>query len=534
MQPPTDSPPATLAEAFLSTIDKCGDAPAVLDADLHVVLSWREYGLRSRRVAGGLAGLGIGRSDSVGLLLTNRPEFHIADAAALQIGATPFSMYNTAAPEQLLHVLDDAGCRVVITESSLLHRLNAALAVDRCQVDHVVVVEHQSWVQLLSSPERNQPPSARPEDLATLVYTSGTIGPPKGVELTHHNILTMVSEMAPLMGAQPQHRSISYLPMAHIAERASTHYLPMVMGFTVVCCPTPVEVTELLPRVRPELFFSPPRLWEKLQALVASNASVEPDPAELRRRLGLDNLVCALTGAAPCPPGVVEFFGSIGITLRELYGLSETTGVVSFAAADDARAGTVGPPLPSAEIHLAEDNELLVRGPLIMAGYRNQSQATSEAIDAEGWLHTGDLAELTADGHLRIIGRKKELIINAAGKNMSPNNIEARLRESSPLIGQACVMGDGRPYNVALLVLDPAVAATYSSEAALLAEVQGGVDRANARLARVEQIKRYAVLEDEWVPDSDELTPTMKLKRRAVTEKYAEQIDALYAQTRRG
>jgi long-subunit acyl-CoA synthetase (AMP-forming) len=283
-----------------------------------------------------------------------------------------------------------------------------------------------------------------------------------------------------------------------------------------------------LPRVRPEIFFSPPRLWEKLHAAVASQLDAGIDGADVLRHLGLDRLRSALTGAAPCPPAVIEFFGSIGIPLREVYGLSETTGVVSMASANDVRIGTVGPPLPSSDVRIAEDGELLVRGPLVMAGYRHRPGATAEAIDADGWLHTGDVARID-DGHLRIVDRKKELIINAAGKNMSPANIEARLKESSPVIGLAVAIGDARSYNVALIVVEPSVAALYPTPDELRAEVHAGVERANARLARVEQIKRFAILTEDWQPDSDVLTPTMKLKRRPIAEKYAAQIEALYA-----
>ena len=519
---------ATVGEAFLAMVKSRTDEPAFLDADLEVLLSWRDYGAQARRVATGLAALGLGRGDTVGLLLSNRPEFHVADAGALLLGATPFSMYNTSAPEQLAHLVADAGCRVVITESALLLGLLEALRRSRGAVERVIVVGSDSWSELLDSDELEHPAVVRPTDLATLIYTSGTTGPPKGVELTHTNILTMAAEIGALIGIQPGQRTISYLPMAHIAERVCTHYLPMTVGFSVVCCPSPSAVTQLLPRVRPHMFFSPPRLWEKLQASIAADVAAGIDHQEIRRRLGFDELTAAVTGAAPCPPAVIEFFAAIGIPLREVYGLSETTGVVSLAAANDVRPGTVGPPLPSAQVRLAEDGELLVRGPLLMAGYRNRPEATAEAIDAEGWLHTGDIARIEADGHLRIVDRKKELIINAAGKNMSPANIEARLKEGSPLIGQACAIGNGRPYNVALIVLDPAVAASCATDAERQAEVQAGVDRANARLARVEQIKRFAILAEDWLPDSDELTPTMKLKRRPIAQKYASQIEALY------
>jgi long-subunit acyl-CoA synthetase (AMP-forming) len=520
--------PTTVAEAFLTTVESRADAPAILDADLEVVLSWRDYGAAARRVATGLAALGLGPGDTLGLLLSNRPEFHVADAGALLVGATPFSMYNTSAPEQLAHLVADADCRIVITEAALVDGLLAAFEHGRGAVDHVVVVGSVAWFELLDSDELEHAAALKPSDLATLIYTSGTTGPPKGVELTHANILTMAAEIGALIGIQPGQRTVSYLPMAHIAERVCTHYLPMTVGLIVVCCPTPSAVTELLPRVRPHFFFSPPRLWEKLQASIAADVAAGIDHQEIRRRLGFDELAAAVTGAAPCPPAVIEFFVAIGISLREVYGLSETTGVVSLASANDVRPGTVGPPLPSAQVRLAQDGELLVRGPLLMAGYRNRPEATAEAIDAEGWLHTGDIARIEADGHLRIVDRKKELIINAAGKNMSPTNIEARLQEGSPLIGQACVFGDGRPYNVALIVLDPTVAASYATDAQRHAEVQVGVDRANARLARVEQIKRFAILAEDWLPDSDELTPTMKLKRRPIAQKYAPQIEALY------
>jgi long-subunit acyl-CoA synthetase (AMP-forming) len=437
-------------------------------------------------------------------------------------------MYNTSSPEQLVHMMSDAGSRIVITEPDLLDRLDAAACLVPGVVEKVVVVDTPTWAQLLAGPEIDDPAAVAPDDLATLIYTSGTTGPPKGVELSHRNVLTMAAEMSAATGTHAEMRAISYLPMAHIAERVASHYLAIANGYAVVSCPNPAGVTALLPRVEPEVFFSPPRIWQKLQAATAGPVAAGADVAEIRRQLGFGRLRVALTGAAPCPPGIVEFFASIGISLREVYGLSETTGVISVSPAEGMHPGTVGPPLPSAEVKLADDDELLVRGPLVMAGYRNRPQATADAIDAEGWLHTGDVAAFQ-DGHLRIIDRKKELIINAAGKNMSPANIEARLLESDPLIGQVCVIGDGRPYNVALIVPDPTISDAHPTGEALRAAVQAAVGRANARLSRVEQIKYFAVLTDEWLPDSDELTPTMKLKRRPIARKYADQIESMYA-----
>jgi long-subunit acyl-CoA synthetase (AMP-forming) len=424
--------------------------------------------------------------------------------------------------------MSDARCRIVITEPELLDRLDAAARLVPGIVEQVVVVDTPTWAQLLATPEIDHPAAAAADDLATLIYTSGTTGPPKGVELSHRNVLTMATEMTAATGTHADMRAISYLPMAHIAERVASHYLAIANGYAVVCCPNPAGVTALLPRVEPEVFFSPPRTWQKLQAAIAGPVAAGADIAEIRRQLGFGQLRVALTGAAPCPPGIIEFFASIGISLREVYGLSETTGVISVSPAEGMRPGTVGPPLPSAEVALADDDELLVRGPLVMAGYRNRPKATADAIDADGWLHTGDVAAIE-DGQLRIVDRKKELIINAAGKNMSPANIEARLMEGDPLIGQACVIGDGRPYNVALIVTDQTLAAAYPTSEALHSAVQAGVDRANARMSRVEQIKYFAVLTEEWLPDSDELTPTMKLKRRPIAQKYATRIDALYS-----
>src|SRR5258708_7811545 len=253
---------ATLADTFSAVAAARGTAPAILDSALKVLLTWEDYGAAARGAAGGLAALGVGRGDTVGVLLPNRPEFPVADAGALLLGATPFSMYNTSAPEQLAHLIADAGCRVVITEAALVDRLQAGLQLAPGFVEHLVVVESHSWSTLAGADEPERSAAPQPNDLATIIYTSGTTGPPKGVELTHANILAMASEVAPLMGVQAQHRAISGLPMAHIAERVCTHYLPMVVRFSVVCCPNPGAVMQILPHVQPEFFFSPPRLCE--------------------------------------------------------------------------------------------------------------------------------------------------------------------------------------------------------------------------------------------------------------------------------
>jgi len=253
--------------------------------------------------------------------------------------------------------------------------------------------------------------------------------------------------------------------------------------------------------------------------------------SKIRSMLGLDEVESVNVGAAPTPREVIEFFHAIGVPLAELWGMSETSGYGACNPPEQIKIGTVGPPAPGAEIRLAEDGEVLIRGPFVMTGYRNQPDKTREALDEDGWLHTGDIGEFDDDGYLRLVDRKKELIINAAGKNMSPANIEAKLKASSPVIGQAIAIGDGRSYNVALITLDPDVAPAVEQQQgrdALLTEVERGVEAANEQLARVEQIKKFKLLDDEWEPGGDELTPTMKLKRKPINEKYADEIEELY------
>lgn len=527
----TEMQSSTIGDVFLDQVALRGDAPAILDHELEVVLSWREYGAAVRNAAAGLRLLGVEPGDTVGLLLRNRPEFHIADTATLLAGATPFSMYSTSAPEQLAEIMRNAGCRIVISEPDFLEKLQSAKNLDPgVALRDIIVVETDSWTDLLTTDAADFPSVASATDTATIIYTSGTTGPPKGVELTHRSILSIVTQLVEHIEAHSEMRMVSHLPMAHIAERVATHYLPIVCGCSVVCCPETSKLMPLLGKVQPDVFFSPPRLWEKLRAATASFVAAGTDPAAIRHSIGFGRVKVALTGAAPCPPSVVEYFHSIGVPLRELYGMSETAGVVSIADIDDV--GSVGKPLPINEVRLAEDGELLVRGPSLMSRYRNRPEETAATFDGEGWLRTGDLGRIDDDGRIWIIDRKKELIINASGKNMSPANIEERLRESGPLIGQACVIGNARPYNVALIVADPTFAADYASGDDLAAAIQVHVDRANERLARVEQIKRFALLQDEWLPDSDELTPTMKLKRRSIEGKYSKRIEAMYSVAR--
>jgi long-chain acyl-CoA synthetase len=577
----TERPPgldaATLAEAFQITARENPDRSALRTKDDSVSLTWGEYAEKVEKLAAGLAALGLERGQTIGLMLTNRPEFHYYDAAALHLGATPFSVYNTYTPEQIEYLASDAANKIFVTEREFLDRIRAVEG-----IEHVILVDGEEEEGVLSTAdveERGEEGfdfeaawrAVEPDDVLTLIYTSGTTGPPKGVQLTHDNMMSALRSYDRLIAFPHGGRIVSYLPMAHVAERNVSQYLPMTCAFSVTCCPDPRQVASYLPEVHPTWFFAVPRIWEKLKAGLeamlagledreqreklqkALDASLErvrliqageevPDELEeafqkadsevfsgLRGMLGLDQLEACNVGAAPTPPAVIEFFHAIGIPLAELWGMSETTGAGCCNPREKIRIGTVGPPAPDCEVTLADDGEVLIRGPVVFPGYRNLPDKTREALDDEGWLHTGDIGEFDDEGYLKIVDRKKEIIINAAGKNMSPANIEAKIKSASPLIGQAIAIGDGRPYNVALITVDPDAAPSYDSREAMEKEVAAGVERGNEQLARVEQIKKFKLLDDEWQPGGEELTPTMKLKRKPIAEKYAAEIDALYA-----
>ena len=379
--------------------------------------------------------------------------------------------------------------------------------------------------------------AVEPEDILTLIYTSGTTGPPKGVQLTHANMIAEVRGTFARLPVRAGGRAMSFLPSAHVADRWSAHYLfSHCLGFTVTCVADMRTVVEHLPEVRPTAWGAVPRIWEKIKAALEAQGVADPGAlteeqrSAIRAKLGLDQAEWLVVGAAPTPPEVLEYFAALGLPICELWGMSELSCCVTINPPERIKIGTCGPPIEGAEVRIADDGEVLVRGRLVMAGYRNDPEKTAQAIDPDGWLRTGDIGELDADGYLRIVDRKKELIINAAGKNMSPANIESRLKAASPLIGQCICIGDRRPYNVALIVLDPDACAAHArarglddaSASALAASdevralVAQAIDEANSHLSRTEQVKRFTILPTDWLPDSDELTPTMKLKRKPI------------------
>jgi long-chain acyl-CoA synthetase len=584
---------ATLTEALRRTAANHPDIVAVRLPDDSVSITWSQLLTRVDAVAGGLAKLGVAPGDTVAIMLTNRPEFHIVDLAAVMIGATPFSIYNTYPAGEIEYLCTDAETKVAIVEQEFLPVMLEARA-SLPALEHVIVVDGEAPANTIalsevegSNPEFDAAAAAAqvgPDDVATLIYTSGTTGHPKGVQLSHHAIMVTGGSIEQIMELGPGSKVISWLPSAHIDERMAHHYVPVIYAGTTTCCPNPREVVSFLPQVRPTWFFAVPRIWEKLKAglegmlagmpdeqrepvQVAITASIEkvrleqrgePVPAELAERvaqadtemfanfrvmLGLDQVRAVNVGAAPTPVDVLEFFHALGIELAEIWGMSETCGIGSANRPGAVKIGTVGPASPGVELKIAEDGEVLCRGEFLMLGYRNAPEKTAEAIDADGWMHTGDIGEIDSDGYLKIVDRKKELIINAAGKNMSPANIEAAVKSGSPLIGQAICIGDARSYNTALIVLDsdyaPQWAAQHGLEGKSLEElatlpavieaVQAGVDEANTHLARVEGIKKFTIVRGDWLPGGDELTPTMKLKRKPIAGKYAAAIEAMYA-----
>ncbi|MEA2223565.1 MAG: long-chain acyl-CoA synthetase [Solirubrobacteraceae bacterium] len=584
----------TIAEAFRRTVVARREHVAIRTFGGAETWTWGQLQERVDKLAGGLAMLGLGPGATMAIMLANRPEFHVVDLAATTLGATPFSIYQTSAPNQIGYVIADAEARIIVTEQAFLPSvLTARVLLPR--LEHVIVIDGAAPAGCLDlvDVEGTNPSfdaeahwrAVSPDDVLTLIYTSGTTGPPKGVQLTHRNLFAAVRGTRQLIEFPEDARVISWLPAAHIAERLAHHYLPVVFGFCVTPCPDPRQVTAYLPDVRPTWFFAVPRIWEKLKSGLEAMIAALPEEervhavaaidagirkvrleqvgervpgdvalavakadeelfATLRIQLGLDQITAVHVGTAPTPREVIEFFHAIGIPLAELWGMTETCGYGTVNPTDKIRIGSVGPPAPGVELKLAPDGELLVRSDVVMLGYRNLPEATAAVIDTDGWLRTGDIADIDEDGYVAIVERKKEIIISEAGKNMSPSHIESTIKGASPLIGQVVVIGDARPYNTALVVLDAEVAPIWAVQNGveelelerlagndrLRVVVQQAIDRANAKLSRPEQIKRFELLGGRWPPGGAELTPTLKLKRKRIAEKYAAQIAALYAE----
>jgi len=526
-------------------------------------------------------------------MIRNRPEFHVLDMAAYFIGATPVSIYNSSSDEQVAYLAGHChAVLAVVEDAGFLARIDAARP-QLTDLRDVVVIERPDGRDDLADYAdlvANEPVDldaaaavASPDDVATIIYTSGTTGPPKGVVLSHRNVcwtvecLRETTKLTDLVGK----RLVSYLPMAHIAERMVSHYQQAMFAFEVSCCPDPSLFAAYTTAVRPQLLFGVPRVWEKLYAGVTAALAADPEKgakfdeaveaakpivdkidwgtatddevatwnfldevafSTVRELVGLDQVELAITGAAPIPADLLSWFRAIGVPLAEIYGMSETSGPMTFTP-DHVKAGTVGPAIVGVEVRLGDDGEIVCRGGNVFVGYLDNPEATAEVL-ADGWLHSGDIGEIDDDGYVRIVDRKKELIITAGGKNLSPANLEAALK-MVPLIGQACVIGDDRPFVSALVVLDPDVApgwatrngiadtalAALAEHPEVVAEVERGVAEVMADFNNAERVKKVKVLGEEWLADSDLLTPTSKLKRRGVHSRFAAEIESLYVTT---
>ncbi len=590
----------TVATRFLDTVARHGDTPVLRWKQSDG--SWTEQTLddvaeTTARLVTAFRGLGIGKGDRVVLMLRNRAEFHPIDLAVLFCGATPVSIYNSSAPDQIEYLVNHCGAKLAVVEDDgFIARFDAVR--DRLpSLENMVVVEESDttdssiirYGELLTNEPADLAEAAatgEPHDLATVIYTSGTTGPPKGVMLSNYNIVWSLESISRTMRAQTDldnlagFRHVSYLPMAHIMERLLGHYYMIEFATQVTCCPDTAQVAAYAAEVHPNLFIGVPRVWEKLHAGVMAAINADPEKATsfadglaaaepivakiragtatqeerdtydfldavaftpVKQLIGLDEAQVCISGAAPLQPDVMSWFQTIGVPLSEGYGMSETTAILTWSHA--AKPGHVGQPATGVEMKLGEDGEVLARGGNMFEGYLDAPEQTAETKDEDGWVHTGDIGEIDEDGFLRIVDRKKELLVTAGGKNISPANLEAALK-SIPLVGQACAVGDQKPFVTALVVLDVDASRAWAAEHGLdgeaatlramaenpdvVAEIEASVAEAMSTFNNAESVKKVKVLGDEWMPDTELLTPTSKLKRRGILTTFADEIDALY------
>jgi long-chain acyl-CoA synthetase len=594
---------STIVHLFRSTARERGGATALRfrdDASEWQTITWRDY---ERSVAEAALALraALEPGDRVGLLSGNRPEWHVADLAILAAGMVTVPVYPTSSASQIGYVLGNSGARACFVEDGQQLAKVLLRRRDLPDLEHVILLQDidgvdDGFVQLLSELRQTgaeqlaRDPSAfdviadpvRPEDLATLVYTSGTTGPPKGTMITHANIMATLRSLTSILDIGPGDRFLSFLPLSHITERSVSHFGQIVAGGETWFARSLGTVPEDLKACRPTIFFAVPRVWEKFHDTIVETAARAPaalgapvryylELAErrgdgrtdwgtsrdlltyqaldrtigglLRRGMGLDRTRLLASGAAPIHPDLLRWLHGIGLPVTEGYGQTEVSLCTSLNPIDDIRIGTVGRPIPGVEVRIADDGEILVRGPGVCAGYWQRPEDTAELIDPDGWLHSGDLGALDEDGFLRVSGRKKDLIINAYGKNISPSEIETALRHE-PLIAQAVVVGEGRPFLTALLSLDADAAADWAvhegrsltvealvDDPGLHAAIDDAVARVNAQHSHTEGIRRWRLLPHELTVSGLELTPTLKVRREQVIAEFPDLVEEMYAET---
>jgi long-chain acyl-CoA synthetase len=589
---PALSGPKTLGQMVLDAAARFDGVALQSERDGRTVkVSYPELGAISIEIAQGLISLGIEPGDRVAILGLTSAEWTLADCGSLCAGAVVTPIYHTNSPEECAYVLDHSQARLVFCDDEA-QLAKIAQVRDRCpMLEHVVVFEPSGDAITLEQLRRRgseipaehvheRVAATRPEDLATLVYTSGTTGPPKGCMLSHENFMSTVHMYEQRLGLDRTHSMYQFLPLAHVLARIAQAVVLSVGARLVYWGGDASKIVDELLEAKPTHVPAVPRIYEKIHGAVTGEVARKPAPqrglfewavrcggrarptlrerrqpdlltdiqyrladrlvlAKVRRLFG-PALQFALVGAAPVAPELLEFFDACGVLVLEGYGLTETCAAATINTVGAVRFGTVGKPLPGAEVAIAGDGEILIRGPHVFKGYYRDPVATEEALTDDGWLRTGDLGEISADGFLSITGRKKDLIITSSGKNITPVNIESKLRESR-YITEAVVYGDNRPYLVAMLTLDRDESVrlatrfgiatdpvTIAGDSRVHAELQKEVDRVNRSFARIEQIKRFAILGHELTQADGELTPTLKVKRAIVYDKYADVFAGLY------
>ena len=566
--------------------------------------TWAQYFERARGVGLALSRLGLQTGDSIAIISENRPEWLYADLGAQCMGILSTGIYPTSSPEQLLYILQDAGVRLLFVENQEQYDKVLAVRAQCPALQHIVITERKGlrhladpmvtdFAQFLAQGLAQASQQAGvfdaaidqgdPSGIAFLVYTSGTTGAPKGAMVSNRNLMFQINSVPQYLNLQPLDRTLSFLPLCHIAERMSTAYNPLAQGQTVHFPENAGTVFNDVREVAPHLIFGPPRFWEKMYSQVTlymqdalpvarkvyaqvltegaamAQARLNGRPitgwratryallqklvlSNLRSFLGLQNIKTAMTGAAPVPPDLLRWYMAVGIDLLEAFGMTETCGFCTSMPPDRIRIGTAGVCAQGTEIRLGADDEVLVRGPNVFAGYWRLPEKTQETIDADGWLHTGDCGSIDADGFLSIKDRLKDIIITSGGKNITPSNIENHLK-FSPYISDAVVIGEGRHYLTCLVMLDQDNVAKFAQDRQVpytdyasmtrapevLAMISAELELVNARLARVEQIKDFRIIAQLLTAEDDELTPTMKLKRKVMASKYATVIASMYA-----
>ena len=590
-------PQDTVVARLFARADKNPNKPAyyIRQDNTWRASDWATYAGLVRKVAQSLIALGFEPGQRVCILGFNRPEWVIMDVGVMAAGGVPAGIYTTSSPAEVQYITHHTEAPVILVEDhgqwnkvkEVRHQLPQLKWV--VLMDGAAPVEDDmvlTWDEFLAKGDET-PVSAvgervdalKLDDLATLIYTSGTTGPPKGVMLSHHNLAWTANVALKLVDYDEGDRSVSYLPLSHIAEQMFTIHAPITGGGRVYFAESIEKLRDNLVEVQPHVVFGVPRIWEKFYAGINSRLEDAPDLrkkiadwamqvgraksartnegnrpslslelqwriadrlvySKLKPALGLGEAKVCVSGAAPIAAEVLQFFSGLDINILEVYGQSEDTGPTTFNQPGRTRFGTVGPAVPGVEVRIGDDGEILVKGPNVFMGYFKDEAATNETLE-DGWLHSGDLGRFE-DGFLRITGRKKDIIITAGGKNITPKNIELGIKQRVDLVGEAVVIGDRRKFLSCVISLDPDVSAewakdhgvapdTLSQDQRVRALVQAAIDDVNNDLAQVEKIKKFEVLPRPLSIEDGELTPTMKVKRSKVSEHFAELIESMYA-----